>query len=91
MYNYNIPVFKINNLQTKFLVWDHNKDNILERNLNTLVKYGAVNYAAKIAFHWYTGNHFKNPDNSIAIILFNKYNVNIEYNLSYKGNIFMII
>lgn len=57
---YLFPTFNKNNLKTKFLVWDHNKDNILNRNLNTLIKYGALDYANGIAFHWYTGTHFEN-------------------------------
>ncbi|MBR3255425.1 MAG: glycoside hydrolase family 30 protein [Clostridia bacterium] len=57
---YLYPTFKKNNLNTKFLVWDHNKDNIVNRNIDTLVKYGALDYAEGIAFHWYTGTHFEN-------------------------------
>lgn len=57
---YLFPTFNQNNLETKFLIWDHNKDNIVNRNIDTLVKYGALNYAAGIAFHWYTGTHFEN-------------------------------
>lgn len=57
---YLFPTFKQNNLKTKFLVWDHNKDNILNRNLETLIKYGSLDYTDGIAFHWYTGTHFEN-------------------------------
>lgn len=58
--NYIFPTFKKNNIKTKFLIWDHNKDNILERTIDCLVKYGSLNYASGIAFHWYTGSHFQN-------------------------------
>ncbi len=58
--NYLFHIFKENNLKTKFLIWDHNKDNILERSINCLVQNGALNYASGIAFHWYTGSHFQN-------------------------------
>ena len=58
--NYLYPTFKQNNLNTKFLIWDHNKDNILNRCTKTLVKYGALDYTSGIAFHWYTGTHFEN-------------------------------
>ena len=58
--NYLFPTFKKNNLKTKFLIWDHNKDSILERSIDCLVKNGALNYAEGIAFHWYTGSHFQN-------------------------------
>lgn len=58
--NYLFPTFKRNNINTKFLIWDHNKDNVLERSIDCLVKYGALDYATGIAFHWYTGSHFQN-------------------------------
>ena len=58
--HYLFPAFKKNNLDTKFLIWDHNKDNIVNRCTDTLVKYGALDYTAGIAFHWYTGTHFEN-------------------------------
>ena len=57
---YLYPTFKNHNLKTKFLVWDHNKDNLVNRNLATLVKYGALDYAEGIAYHWYTGTHYEN-------------------------------
>lgn len=57
---YLYPSFKKNNLETKFLIWDHNKDNIVNRCTDTLVKYGALDYVSGIAFHWYTGTHFEN-------------------------------
>lgn len=57
---YLFPAFRKANLDTKFLVWDHNKDNIVNRNIDTLVKYGALDYTCGIAYHWYTGTHFEN-------------------------------
>ena len=58
--NYLFPTFTKNSLNTKFLIWDHNKDKILERSEDCLIKYNANNYASGIAFHWYTGNYFDN-------------------------------
>ena len=58
--NYLFPTFQRNHLKTKFLIWDHNKDNILQRAIDCLVDYGAINCASGIAFHWYTGSHFQN-------------------------------
>ncbi|MBR0350620.1 MAG: glucosylceramidase [Clostridia bacterium] len=57
---YLYPTFKKYNLETKFLVWDHNKDNIVNRNLDTLIKYGSLDFADGIAYHWYTGTHYEN-------------------------------
>lgn len=58
--NYLYPTFKQNNVNTKFLIWDHNKNNIVERVNESFQKYGALNYADGIAFHWYTGSFFEN-------------------------------
>ena len=56
--NYLSPTFKINGLPTQFLIWDHNKDIILERSLETLIHHNALTASSGIAFHWYTGGHF---------------------------------
>lgn len=58
--NYLVPTFRANNIPMNFLIWDHNKDDILTRSIETLIKNGALDYAAGIAFHWYTGSHFEN-------------------------------
>ncbi len=58
--NYLFPSFQKNRLKTKFLIWDHNKDAILQRATDCLVRNGALDFAAGIAFHWYTGSHFEN-------------------------------
>ncbi len=57
--NYLYPTFKKNGCTTQFLIWDHNKDIILERCMETLIEYNALNSANGIAFHWYTGGHFE--------------------------------
>lgn len=56
--NYLSPTFKKKGLPTQFLIWDHNKDIILERSLETLIEHNALNATRGIAFHWYTGGHF---------------------------------
>ena len=58
--HYLFPTFMDNNLFVNFLIWDHNKDNIVNRATETLIKYGALEHVAGIAFHWYTGSHFEN-------------------------------
>jgi len=60
--NYLFPIFKQNNLKTEFLIWDHNKDSVLERTINTLVTNGSLSYAKGIGFHWYMGSHFDSLD-----------------------------
>ncbi len=58
--NYIYPEFKRNNINTKLLIWDHNKEKLLSRITNSLKFPGAIDKVAGIAFHWYTGDHFEN-------------------------------
>lgn len=58
--NYLYPAFKQNNLSTKFLIWDHNKEGLLNRSVCEFIDNNALNYAAGAAFHWYTGSNFEN-------------------------------
>ena len=48
--NYLFPIFKKNHLTTDFLIWDHNKDIILERSIETLVNYNALSFAKRYCF-----------------------------------------
>lgn len=43
----------------KIFVWDHNKDQILERSETELSVDGAQTAIDGIAFHWYSGDHFE--------------------------------
>lgn len=55
--NYLYPTFKKNNLNTKFLIWDHNKDKVLERAFETLMDYHALNTTSRYCFslvYWWT-------------------------------------
>ncbi len=56
IYNYLIPKLKIYNLNTKILVWDHNKEQLFKV-ANKLVEDNE--YIAGIAYHYYTGPHEK--------------------------------
>ena len=40
-------------------IWDHNKDRILERCMETLESESAASSIGFIAFHWYSGDHFE--------------------------------
>lgn len=48
--NYLYPIFQKNHLSTQFFIWDHNKDCILERAMQTLVKGNALNCASRYCF-----------------------------------------
>lgn len=43
----------------KILIWDHNKDCIIERVQGTFSVDGAREAIDGVAFHWYTGDHFE--------------------------------
>lgn len=58
--NYIYPELKKHNINTKLLIWDHNKDKILDRVLNSFKFDGSFEKVSGIAFHWYTGDHFEN-------------------------------
>jgi len=54
--NYLLPEFKKNDINTKILIWDHNKEKLLTRYENNKLP----KEIAGFAFHWYTGDHFEN-------------------------------
>lgn len=56
--NHLFPLFDKYGLNTKFLIWDHNKDCIYERVIDSFVKYGTLNTSCGVAFHWYAGSFF---------------------------------
>lgn len=48
--NYLYPTFRKKGLNTQFLIWDHNKDVILERSIETLIHNNALDYAKRNCF-----------------------------------------
>ncbi len=48
--NYLSPMFKQNGLPMKFLIWDHNKDKILQRSIETLIEHNALSFASRYCF-----------------------------------------
>lgn len=48
--NYLFPIFKKNGIRTQFFIWDHNKDCILERAMETLVEHNTLAYAKRNCF-----------------------------------------
>lgn len=58
--DYLYPTFNKNNINTKILIWDHNKEKLFTRATAELVSNTALNAVAGIAFHYYTGDHFEN-------------------------------
>ena len=54
--NFVYPEFKKNEIKTKILIWDHNKEKLISR----YSKEDISNEISGFAFHWYTGDHFEN-------------------------------
>lgn len=57
---YIYPLFIDNNIKTKLLIWDHNKEELFNRALSSLKTIKAIEEVSGIAFHWYSGDHFEN-------------------------------
>ena len=51
--NYNL-------LDKKLIIWDHNRDNMVERARTVLSDPDAAKYVWGTGFHWYCGDHFDN-------------------------------
>ena len=58
--NYLYPSLKNNNNDTKILIWDHNKDRILDRATESFSLDGSNEAISGIAYHYYSGDHFEN-------------------------------
>lgn len=79
--NYLYPTFKRNGLNTQFLIWDHNKDIILERSIETLIENNALAYAKRNSFslvYWWTFREFRKIASSIP------YSTSISYRRLYR-------
>lgn len=58
--NYLSPTFQKNKINTKILIWDHNKEKLFARTTKELSTNNAQNTISGIAYHYYTGDHFEN-------------------------------
>ena len=58
--NYIYPLFKENNIQTKLLIWDQNKEKLLSRIQTEMKNEKAKDAVSGFAYHWYSGDHFDN-------------------------------
>jgi glucosylceramidase len=58
--NYLYPTFQRNNINTKIIIYDHNKEKLFNRAVEEFSNPEANKAGAGIAFHWYSGNHFEN-------------------------------
>ena len=59
--NYLRPTLDKNGFgETKIMIWDHNKERVMERARESMTVPGADNAIWGIAHHWYSGDHFDN-------------------------------
>ena len=58
--NYLYPTLRDNNINTKILIWDHNKERLLTRALKEFEVDGLYEKIDGVAYHYYTGEHFEN-------------------------------
>lgn len=58
--NYLYPTFEKNNIATKILIWDHNKERLFSRALDEFSTEEARKKISGLAYHYYSGNHFEN-------------------------------
>lgn len=53
------PAFAAQGLEdVKIIVWDHNKERVLSRAVQTFAAAGARDAVWGVGFHWYSGSHF---------------------------------
>ncbi|MDR1190221.1 MAG: hypothetical protein LBK60_00970 [Verrucomicrobiales bacterium] len=53
------PVFRERGIDTKVLVWDHNKERVFERATDIFADAETREFVWGVAFHWYSGDHFE--------------------------------
>ena len=58
--NYLYPTLKENNLDTKILIWDHNKERVVKRAVEEFSIEGSDEAISGLAYHYYSGDHFEN-------------------------------
>lgn len=58
--NFLYPTFKSNNINTKILIWDHNKEKLFTRSQKELTNNKSLEAISGIAYHYYSGDHFEN-------------------------------
>ena len=67
--NYLKPAFVKNSLSdVKILIWDHNRDNLVKRMKKSFSVCGADRAIDGMAFHWYSGDQYKNVEESAKFL-----------------------
>lgn len=56
--DYLAPALSASNLDTKIMIWDHNKEHVFDWAKDIEKVEGAKDFVWGLAFHWYSGEHF---------------------------------
>lgn len=58
--DYLAPTFKKHGLDTKFFLWDHNRDRMVRRTIDTMSMEGVAEHVWGVGYHWYCCNRHEN-------------------------------
>lgn len=58
--NYLAPTFAKYGLDTKFYLWDHNRDRVVRRTIDTMSIDGVKPYVWGVGYHWYCCQRYEN-------------------------------
>lgn len=58
--DYLAPAFKRHGLDTKFYLWDHNRDRLLRRTIDSMSVVGAAEHVWGVGYHWYCCDKYEN-------------------------------
>lgn len=60
---YLAPAFKRHGLDVKFYLWDHNRDRVVRRTIDTLSIDGVKEHVWGVGYHWYCCDRYENLSN----------------------------
>lgn len=61
--DYLAPAFKRHGLDVKFYLWDHNRDRMVRRTLDSMAVEGAREHIWGVGYHWYCCDQYENLSN----------------------------
>lgn len=61
--DYLAPAFKKHGLDVKFYLWDHNRDRMVRRTIDTMSVEGVAEHVWGVGYHWYCCDKYENLSN----------------------------
>lgn len=61
--DYLAPAFKKHGLDVKFYLWDHNRDRVVRRTIDTMSIPGVKEHVWGVGYHWYCCDRYENLSN----------------------------